>query len=49
MPAPAYSQTRSFWLMAERIATENAPSRLASIQPTGEAYQPRGTGSAWVM
>ena len=31
------------------MATANAPSRLASIQPTGAAYQPRRVGSCcWI-
>ena len=46
MPLPANRWPVRSRRRAERIATQNSPSSVASIQPTGPAYQPRSRPSS---
>ena len=46
MPAPAKRWAMRSRSSAERRATQNSPSSVASIQPTGPAYQPRSMSSS---
>ena len=49
MPAPAQSRATLSLSCAQRSAIANSPSPLASTQPIGAAYRPRGAASSRVI